>query len=68
MNESISGIVLGIVGFLGLTYVAVKVRQNQRHLYRMVGVIGGEQRNEINFLVALADSGQLLPYSPEVVS
>ena len=64
MNEGISGVVLGIVGFLGLTYLAVKVRQNQRRLKKMVGVIDGRHSFETEYLFALADSGQLNPYCP----
>ncbi len=64
MNEGISGVVLGIVGVLGLTYLAVKVRQNQRRLKKMVGVIDGRHSFETEYLFALADSGQLNPYCP----
>ena len=63
MNESLTGVVLGVVGFLGLTYLAVKVRQNQKRLYRMVGVIDARYATEIQYLVDLADSGELVPYS-----
>ena len=63
MNESVSGVVLGIVGLLGLTYLTVKVRQNQRRLQRMVGVITAEHTFEMNYLFGLADSGQLKLYS-----
>lgn len=63
MNESITGVVLGVVGFFGLTYLAVKVRQNQRRLHRMVGVIDNHYASEIQFLLGLTDSGELVPYS-----
>ena len=63
MNESIGGVVLGIVGLLGLTYLGVKVRQNQRRLQKMVGVIDARHTFETDYLFALADSGQLKPFS-----
>lgn len=62
MNESITGVVLGVVGLLGVTYLAVKVRQNQRRLHRMVGVIDNRYANEVQYLIGLADSGELVPY------
>jgi hypothetical protein len=64
MNESgISGIVLGVVGFLGLTYLAVKVRQNQRRLQKMVGVVDQRHTFEAGYLFRLADEGKLKVYS-----
>jgi len=63
MNESITGAVLGVVGFLGLTYLVVKVRQNQRRLHRLVGVIDSQNANEVQYLVGLVNSGELVPYS-----
>lgn len=65
MNESITGAVLGVVGFLGLTYVFVKVRQNQRRLHRLVGIIDSTRyAKEVDYLAGLIDSGELVPYSP----
>jgi hypothetical protein len=64
MNESVTGVVLGVVGFLGLTYLVVKVRQNQRRLHRMVGIIDSHQAAEAVYLVGLAESGAIQPYSP----
>lgn len=64
MNESISGVVLGILAFVGLSYVAVKVRQNQRRLHRLVGVIDGGHAAEIQCLLAMADSGDIAMYTP----
>ena len=68
MNESLTGVVLGIVGFLGLSYLAVKVRQNQRRLHRMVGVIDNRYLHEVHYLLDLADSGELVPYSAPAVA
>lgn len=67
MNESITGAVLGVVGFLGLTYVVVKVRQNQRRLHRLVGVIDSRHAHEVQYLIGLVDSGELVPYSAATV-
>jgi hypothetical protein len=67
MNESITGAVLGVVGFLGLTYLVVKVRQNQRRLHRLVGVIDSRHVNEVEYLMGLVDSGELVPYSAAVL-
>jgi hypothetical protein len=66
MNESLSGVILGVVGFLGLTYLAIKVRQNKQRLYRMVGVIDDSHFHEIHYLLDLADAGKLTPYSGPV--
>jgi hypothetical protein len=64
MNESITGAVLGVVGFLGLTYVYVKVRQNQRRLHRLVGVIDSTRyAKEVDYLSGMIASGELVPYS-----
>ena len=63
MNEGVGGIVIGIAAFLGLTYLTVKVRQNQRRLKKMVGVIDDRHTFETSYLFELADSGQLKPYS-----
>ena len=63
MNEGLGGVVLGVVGFLGLTYLAVKVRQNQRRLQRMVGVIDDRHAFETDYLFGLADRGELALYS-----
>lgn len=68
MNESLSGVVIGVLGFVGLTYLAVKVRQNQRRLRRTVGVIDGRFSSEMQYLFAMADSGQLKTYVAEPVS
>lgn len=62
MNESVAGVVLGVVGVLGVTYLTVKVRQNQRRLHRMVGIIDRRHTSEIDFLFNLAESGQLVQY------
>lgn len=67
MNESITGAVLGVVGFLGLTYLVVKVRQNQRRLHRLVGVIDSRHSHEVQYLISLVDSGELVPYSAATV-
>jgi hypothetical protein len=67
MNEGISGVVLGIVGVLGFTYLAVKVRQNQRRLKKMVGIIDERHTFETEYLFALADAGQLKTYSASPV-
>jgi hypothetical protein len=56
------GILLGIIGVLGLTYLGVKVRQNQRRLQKMVGVIDEKHRFETEYLLGLADTGQLKLY------
>ena len=65
MNESsLTGIMLGILGFVGLSYVAVKVRQNQRRLHRLVGIVDGRHSAEMNYLFELTDSGELKMYSP----
>ena len=58
----LSGILLGIVGVLGLTYLGVKVRQNQRRLQKMVGVIDEKHLFETEYLFGLADTGQLKLY------
>lgn len=63
MNEGVSGVVVGIVAFLGLTYLTVKVRQNQRRLKKMVGVIDDRHTFETEYLFDLADNGQLTLYS-----
>ena len=63
MNEGLGGVVLGVVGFLGMTYLAVKVRQNQRRLQKMVGVIDDRHAFEIDYLFGLADRGELALYS-----
>jgi len=63
MNEGLGGVVLGVVGFLGLTYLAVKVRQNQRRLQRMVGVIDDRHAFETDYLFGLADRGELTRYA-----
>jgi hypothetical protein len=63
MNESIGGVVLGVIGALGLTYLVVKVRQNQRRLHRMVGVIHNQHASDIQYLFDLAETGQLKPYA-----
>lgn len=68
MNEGIGGVVLGIVGFLGLTYLGVKIRQNQRRLRKMVGVIDDRHSMEVDYLFGLADSGQLQAYSASASS
>ena len=62
MNESVTGAFLGIVGAIGLTYLVVKVRQNQRRLHRMVGVIHDQRADEIQYLFSLSESGELKPY------
>lgn len=65
MNESITGAVLGVVGFLGLTYVYVKVRQNQRRLHRLVGIIDNTRyAKEVDYLMAMINSGELAQYVP----
>ena len=58
----LSGILLGIVGVVGLTYLGVKVRQNQRRLQKMVGVIDEQNSFETEYLLGLADSGNLRLY------
>jgi hypothetical protein len=63
MNESIAGVVLGILGLCGVTYLTVKVRQNQRRLHRMVGVVDNRYLHEVDYLLGLADSGELVPYA-----
>lgn len=63
MNESVAGVFLGVVGVLGVTYLAVKVRQNQRRLHRMVGIIDHRHTSEVDFLFNLTDSGQLAQYT-----
>ena len=63
MNESLTGVILGVVGFFGLTYLAVKVRQNQRRLHRMVGIVDNRYLHEVDYLLGLADSGELVPYT-----
>lgn len=68
MNESVAGVVLGVVGVLGVTYVAVKVRQNQRRLHRMVGIIDRRHTSEIDYLFGLAESGQLVQYGCEAAA
>jgi hypothetical protein len=62
MGEGAGGILLGIIGVLGLTYLGVKVRQNQRRLQKMVGVIDEKHMFETEYLFGLADSGQLKLY------
>lgn len=66
MNEGIGGVVLGVVGFLGITYLAVKIRQNQRRLRKMVGVIDTRHTMEVDYLFGLADSGQLRTFNGPV--
>jgi len=68
MNESVAGVVLGVVGVLGVTYLAVKVRQNQRRLHRMVGIIDRRHSSEVDYLFGLTDSGQLVPYGEASVA
>lgn len=63
VNESLTGAVLGVVGFLGLTYLVVKVRQNQRRLHRLVGIIDSRHAHEVQYLINLVDSGELAPYA-----
>ena len=68
MNEGVSGVLLGVIGILGLTYLGVKVRQNQRRLQKMVGVIDATHTFEIDYLFGLADGGQVQLYSPGTAS
>ncbi|WP_397571131.1 hypothetical protein [Schlesneria sp. T3-172] len=63
MNEGIGGVVLGFVGFLGVAYLGVKVRQNQKRLQRMVAVIDSRHTFETDYLFELADRGDLALYS-----
>lgn len=63
MNEGLGGVLLGVVGVLGLAYLGVKVRQNQRRLQRMVGVIDDRHTFEMEYLFGLADRGELAVYS-----
>ena len=63
MHESVSTLALGIAATMSLTYVAVKVRQNQRRLQRMVGVIDDRHEFETDYLFGLADRGELALYS-----
>ena len=58
----LSGVLLGIIGVVGLTYLGVKVRQNQRRLQKMVGVIDEQHTFETEYLFGLADSGHLKLY------
>lgn len=65
MNESIGGVVLGILGLVGLSYVAVKIRQNQRRLHRLVAIIDSRHSSEMQYLFEMADSGELVMYRPQ---
>jgi hypothetical protein len=65
MNESLSGVMIGILGAVGLTYLAVKVRQNQRRLRRTVGIIDSRYTTEMKYLFELADSGQIKLYQAQ---
>ncbi len=58
----LGGILVGIMGVVGLTYLGVKVRQNRRRLEKMVGVIDEKHTFETDYLLGLADSGQLRLY------
>ena len=58
----LGGILVGIMGVVGLTYLGVKVRQNRRRLQKMVGVIDEQHTFETEYLFGLADSGQLRLY------
>ena len=66
MNESIGGVVLGLIGLMGLSYLAVKVRKNQRRLRRTVAVVDSRYSRELQYLFEMADSGQLKPYQPQM--
>jgi hypothetical protein len=65
---SLGGVLLGIIGVVGLTYLGVKIRQNQRRLQKMVGVIDEEHTFETEYLLGLADSGQLRLYKTGPIS
>jgi hypothetical protein len=65
MNETVPTVIVGVLACLGLTYLAVKVRQNQQRLRRTVGVIDGRYFSEMQTLFQMADSGELQPYVPE---
>ena len=58
----LGGILLGVMGVVGLTYLGVKVRQNRRRLQKMVGVIDEQHTFETEYLLGLAESGQVRLY------
>ena len=64
----VGGILVGIMGVVGLTYLGVKVRQNRRRLEKMVGVIDEKHTFETEYLLGLADSGQLRMYKTGSIS
>ena len=64
----LGGILVGIMGVVGLTYLGVKVRQNRRRLEKMVGVIDEKHTFETEYLLGLADSGQLRMYKTGSIS
>jgi hypothetical protein len=59
MNEHVNSLFFGFVAVAAVTYFGFKVRQDRKRLKRIVGVIDDTHTFELNFLLRLADSGQL---------
>jgi hypothetical protein len=68
MNESVGGVVMGLLALAGLTYLGMKVRQNQQKMRRIVGVVDKRHVHEISQLFQMADAGELALYQPGVAT
>lgn len=62
MNEHVNSVFFGFVAAAAVTWFGFKVRQDRKRLKRIVGIIDDTHAFELNFLLRLADGGQLSGY------
>ena len=61
MNEGFGSILVGLVTAAAVAYLGFKIHQDRERLRRIVGIIDAQHSFDMDYLLQLADSGQLTP-------
>lgn len=64
ISEPVESLVIAVLAAAGLTYLALKVRQDRDRLRRIVGIIDAEHSFDMDYLCKLVEGGQLSAYVP----